>query len=57
MNMMNVDKVFEPAKIEVVTFDTEDILTTSNTDVWDKILGSGVDGEDQFFDLMRLINQ
>lgn len=55
MNMINEKTIFEPAKIEVITFEAEDIITTSGLL---GILGEvGFEGEDDFFDLMRLINE
>ena len=54
MNTIYEKTIFEPAKIEVITFDTEDILTTSG--LINKLLGNGFEGEDDFFSLMELLN-
>ncbi len=53
MNTINEKTIFEPAKIEVITFEAEDILTTSG--MFDKLLGAGFEGEDDFFDLLQVI--
>lgn len=55
MNTIYEKTIFEPAKIEVITFDAEDILTISGTP-FDKLLGNGFEGEDDFFSLMELLN-
>ena len=56
MNTIYEKTIFEPAKIEVITFDTEDILTTSALSPFNKLLGNGFEGEDDFFSLMELLN-